>query len=381
MASTSPRRRASTSSRSCCSGALCMATIALAMFWSPVSLLERWTSREYLVHSPDDTQGAVFITGCSSGIGRHAALALAKEGYTVFATVRKEVDAMILLDEWDKRTEASPSSDGALHPIACEVTDASQIQAAREKVETWINSTPEGKKRRVLIGIVNNAGVTSELELLDRVSVESLEYVWNVNLKGPFLVYQTFLPLLRSNKIRSSVAGRIINVGSISGQAARPFRGTYIISKFALEGLSDTQRQELLLENISVSMVNPGYIQTDLSVKTMAMTRAKFGDPSERMDLTALQQEMLQNFELNYAKAFATAATPEETTWAIRDALLNPRPKTRYFPGSMGVGKIPAWVFPKLKILVPDRILDQLVLKAISSSQPKTSSCGCCADP
>jgi NAD(P)-dependent dehydrogenase (short-subunit alcohol dehydrogenase family) len=174
-----------------------MATIALAMFWSPVSLLERLTSREYPVHNPDDTQGSVFITGCSSGIGRHAALALAKEGYTVFATVRKEVDGMVLSDEWEERTDASPSSDGALHPIVCDVSDASQIQAARETVETWINSTPEGKKRRVLMGIVNNAGVASELELLDHASVESLEYVWNVNLKGPFLVYQKFLPLLR----------------------------------------------------------------------------------------------------------------------------------------------------------------------------------------
>jgi len=334
------------------SGFVFATVLYMALYWAPVSVLDLLTSRSFPVHSHDEIEGAIFISGCSSGIGRHAALSLAEQGYHVFATVRKEKDVQSLLKD---------DASGRLHPLLCDVSSAEQIVGARDEVVAWLNERRgEESKPRGLLGVVNNAGITSELELVEHMPLQTLRNVFEINVEGPFLVYQTFLPLIREHK------GRIINVGSLAGITARPFRGAYTISKFALEGLSDTIRQELSVEDISVSMVNPGYVQTPIAAKNFQETASKYGKAgaASRSELTEVQKEMLAGFEASHRKAFEGAMGPKETTTvAILDALTSPKPKTRYNPGTIGMGPIPAWAFPKLKMLLPDRLVDKVTIK------------------
>jgi len=170
------------------------------------------------------------------------------------------------------------------------------------------------------------------------------------------MVYQAFLPLLKQSK------GRIINVGSIAGISARPFRGSYTVSKFSMEGLSDTMRQELSFDEISVSMINPGYIRTALAGKNMADSKAKYGATKDRTDLRQEHKQLLLGFEASYDKSFQLAPGPETTTHDIMSALTDPKPRTRYYPGSL-TPILPAWLAPKLKQVLPDRFMDKMVLK------------------
>lgn len=343
-------------------------TLMLALSISPTSILEilylKWKPLPYPTVSLDEVEGAIFITGSSSGIGKDAAFHLAETGYHVFASVRKESDIRRLEKEYLERLSKDRHQyKNNLHPVICDVTNADTIASAKQAVATWLGQKGD-KKDRVLVGIVNNAGVSSELEPMESLTPESFNMVMDTNLKGSLQVYQAFLPLLREYG-----HGRIVNVGSIAGLASRPFRGGYTVSKFALEGFSDTIRQELYYEGISVSMVNPGFIRTGIFDKHQATTDAKYGVDNPREELSALQRSMLQSYLDFVENMLKQAGSVNETSAAIAHALTSPSPKTRYYPGSLGVAGLPAWAFAKIKSVAPDRILDYTILKNIADKK------------
>src|SRR5205814_628540 len=108
---------------------------------------------------------------------------------------------------------------------------------------------------RGLAGLVNNAGiaVASPLEF---VPMDEFRKQIEVNLIGQVAVTQAFIPLLRKGR------GRVVNVGSIGGKVALPLLGPYAASKFAMEGLTDSLRRELMPWGISVSILEPGGVAT-----------------------------------------------------------------------------------------------------------------------
>jgi len=122
-------------------------------------------------------------------------------------------------------------------------------------------------------------------------------------------------------------------------------------------------------------MINPGYIQTEFASKSTKSTHEKYGAPAERDDLTADQRKLLEAFEAKYVTSLNEAPTPLATSQAILHALADPKPRTRYFPGSVGMGNVPAWILPKLRQLLPDRILDKIAVKA-TASQDQASEYG-----
>lgn len=331
-----------------------------ALYLAPgVSLVERWWwlaagRDEYPVYDPATREVAVLLTGTSSGIGRHAALALASRGYHVFATVRRERDAASLTEE------AGPAA--TLHPILCDVTEPDQVVRARDTVAAWLQETSASDDPdhhhppRVLAGVINNAGINSDFQLLEHASIDgAVQRVWEVNVLAPLRVYQAFAPLLHRH------SARLIAVGSLAGQVARTFRGPYTVSKFALEGLVDTVRQELYFDPVAVILINPGYVKTDIGKKSAEAHRR---NKKQTASLTDQQQAMLEGFETSYHRAFATADGPaDSTTPAILRALADPRPRTRYYPGV--AGGMPAWFIPKLKQLMPDRVLDAFMIRVI----------------
>lgn len=181
---------------------------------------------------------AVLITGASSGIGKASALHLDKLGYRVFAGVRKTGDG-----------EALQKIASTITPVYIDVTDEGSITAAKDMVERDLGANGR------LFGLINNAGLglAGPIEFQ---SLPDLRQQLEVNLIGVVAVTKAFMGLLRQSR------GRIINIGSVSGVSSMPFQGAYCATKFALEAISDALRLELRPWGVSVSIVEPGDIQT-----------------------------------------------------------------------------------------------------------------------
>ena len=270
---------------------------------------------------PTPAKSAVLVTGASSGIGRAAAHALVALGFHVFAGVRKSADAKALLAAGGK----------SMHPIILDVTKVDTIAAAIAQIEA--TGMP-------LVGVVNNAGVTFKRPL-ETVELSRARQVFDVNYFGVLAVTQAALPLLRQSAAAGTGA-RVVNVGSVQGVISMPLQGLYAGTKYALESLSDTLRMELKSAGISVSMVNPGYINTAIRGKGNV----------ERDDITPYEREHYGAFFDHLAKKAKQHSDLAPPCCAMTDhdivhALTARKPKTRYYPATAAVklGKLfPAWL-------------------------------------
>ncbi|HMV58157.1 MAG TPA: SDR family oxidoreductase [Nitrospira sp.] len=274
-------------------------------------------------------QGAIVITGASTGIGAACARYLDGLGFTVWAGVRRKEDGEAL----------ARSTSARLRVLLLDVTDPDSITAA---TRTLTEALPEAG----LAGLVNNAGISvaGPLELLPIAEVRTQ---FEVNVIGALAVTQALLPLLRRAR------GRIVNISSIAGLAATPFLGAYCSSKFALEAMSDALRLELAPWGIAVALVEPGAIQSQIWQRaTMSATRTLGGVAPESLALYAQSLARMQDV---MAGAAARAIPAEAVAQVVARALTVPSPRARYL-----VGK-DARFRAVLKWLLPDSAQDRLL--------------------
>lgn len=199
---------------------------------------------------PSQAKEVVLITGCSSGIGKAAAIAFAEHGdFIVYATMRST-------SQW-KADELPASLSETLHIRQLDVTSPESIRAVVDEV-----LTVEGR----IDVVINNAGY-GIAGCLEVVSVEEAKRVFEVNVWGVVNVLQAVLPSMRSKS-----RGHVINISSTSGIRGIPCFEFYTGSKFALEGITDSMRYSLSLYNISVTNVNAGPVRTSFT--------DRFGDAS-----------------------------------------------------------------------------------------------------
>jgi NAD(P)-dependent dehydrogenase (short-subunit alcohol dehydrogenase family) len=270
----------------------------------------------------------VVITGASTGIGEACALRLAKDGWRVFAGVRKDADG--------ERLKAEAGAN--LTPITIDVTDQALIDAA---VKTVSDAVPGG-----LQGLVNNAGmsVNGPLEYL---TSDDLRRQLEVNVIGQIAVTRSFLELIRKGR------GRIVFIGSIAGKMATPFLGPYCASKHAMEALSDSLRQELRPWGIRVALVEPGSIATRIWEKGLR-------------DADDFEKNMPEDAMMRYGKSFsalreaavkfeAAGIPADRVAKVVEHALSSGRPRTRYIVG------FDATIQSILRRVAPDRLRDRLV--------------------
>jgi NAD(P)-dependent dehydrogenase (short-subunit alcohol dehydrogenase family) len=270
----------------------------------------------------------VVVTGCSTGIGRTTVRRLAREGFRVFAAVRREEDAQSLRDE----------AQANLTPILFDVTDAAAIEQAAKDVEAEVGTFG-------LAGLVNNAGIGfgGPLEFAD---LDEIRSGFEVNVFGPLAVTRAFLPLIRR------ATGRIVNVSSGAGKASTPLIGPYCASKFALEALSDALRVELRRSGIAVCVIEPGFIDTPMQAKAQSLNeRRRAALPP---DAPAYYRSAMDKLQEQF-KRFSTHATPPEAVAdAIHRALTAHRPRSRYAVGT------DAKLLGPLSRLLPDRAKDAI---------------------
>ncbi|HGG59572.1 MAG TPA: SDR family NAD(P)-dependent oxidoreductase [Gammaproteobacteria bacterium] len=271
---------------------------------------------------------SVFITGCSSGIGRCAAIELKKRGYRVLAGARKPADLEALERE-------------GFETIAIDLNDSASVQAAARKVLRLTDNR--------LYGLFNNAGfgIPGAVEDLTR---EALRAQFETNLFGAIELTNALLPAMRA-----AGEGRIVQNSSVLGLTAFPFRGAYNASKFALEGISDTLRLELRGSGVHLSLIEPGPITSRFRHNAyQAYLRYIDADASIfRKKYAAMEKRLLKEGD---AQPFTLP--PEAVVKKLLHALESPRPRIRYSV------TVPTVAFATLRRLLPYRWMDWILLKA-----------------
>jgi 3-oxoacyl-[acyl-carrier protein] reductase len=220
-----------------------------------------------------DLSGQVaLVTGASRGIGRAIAVGLAACGASV-AGVARTVDAL------QGTLQAIREAGGSAEGYAADVSKTEDVQRVVEEVEA--------KFQRIHI-LVNNAGITRD-GLVLRMDDSAWQDVIDTNLKGTFL----FCRAVGACMIRARY-GRIINISSVSGLMGNPGQANYSASKAGVIGFSKTVARELAARNITVNVVAPGFITTDMTdvlpekVKTEVKERVplrRLGTPEDIADL------------------------------------------------------------------------------------------------
>ncbi|KQC13502.1 MAG: hypothetical protein APR63_08415 [Desulfuromonas sp. SDB] len=272
---------------------------------------------------------SVLITGASSGIGKACALHLDKIGFKVFAGVRKNEDG----------EKISQLASGKLTPVLLDVTKGESIT----DTVNLINSQTDFP----LFGLVNNAGISIS-GVLEVTPVEEFRKILEVNVLGLHAVTRAALSLLRKNK------GRIVNIGSAASLFSLPGGSSYSASKFAVRAITDSLRLEVRPFGMTVSLIAPGAIKTEIWTKA-----------------DEYRKKMQQNIspELSDAyKMFKVAAdrlhediqpsSPLEVAKSVEHALTSKKPKILYLVG--GEAKRAYWInkFPR-------SFVDKMIMKEI----------------
>jgi NAD(P)-dependent dehydrogenase (short-subunit alcohol dehydrogenase family) len=284
-----------------------------------------------------DGRPAVLVTGAAKGIGEACVLRLARDGFRVYAGVRRDEDGAALIRH---------AGDGVV-PVILDVTREEEIAAAAARIG-------EETGERGLQALVNNAGVAiaGPLEFLP---LDELRRQIEINFTGQIAVTQALLPLLRRARMSTRGdhrAGRIVFMSSISGRTALPFAGAYAASKFALEAAADALRLELRPFGITVSLVEPGVIATPIWD-----TARDAGDRNmERMPAEVHQYYgPILGALRKRAERGMKGLPPEKVADVVAHALTSRRPRPRYLVGRDAIGRV--W----LDRILPTRVRDRLV--------------------
>ena len=276
---------------------------------------------------------SVVVTGVSTGIGWGCAKVLIAQGFRVFGSVRKPADAARLSAEFGPN----------FVPLIFDVTDQAAVRAAAETVSEALGGEP-------LAGLVNNAGIAVAGPLL-HLPIAEFRQQMEVNVTGVVVVTQAFAPLLFLRESGHGQPGRIVNISSVGGRNGTPFLAPYNASKFALEGLSEALRRELLLFGVDVIIVAPGAVATAIWGK------------AQEVDIGPYRQTAFYP-ALEKVRAFMNGAggLPPETLGAlVAKALTTPRPKVRY---TIAPDRLQTFMMAHL----PRRMVDRMVGKRLGLS-------------
>jgi len=247
---------------------------------------------------------SVVITGTSTGIGWGTAKVLVANGFRVFGSVRRVADAERLAAEF------GPS----FVPLLFDVTDEAAVKAAAADVRSAL----AGER---LAGLVNNAGVAVAGPLLE-LPIEEFRRQIDINVVGVVITTKAFAPLLGIDQQLKGPPGRIVNISSVGGQNGHPFVAPYAASKFALEGLSESLRRELLPFGVDVIVVGPGAVATPIWSKAEQVDITPYRDTPYAQPLQRLRAYMLELGKKGFP--------PERIGEVVMLALTAAKPKVRY---------------------------------------------------
>ncbi len=244
------------------------------------------------------------ITGSSSGIGFETALALAREGYFTYGTMRDT-------KKGNDIKEIAKKENLKLETLELDVDKEDSVKNAINKIVK--------EKGRIDV-LVNNAGY-GLFGCLEDISMEELKAQFETNFFGVVRVLQAVIPTMRTQK-----SGIIVNVSSVAGKIGFPVSPAYISSKFALEGLNDSIRYELSPFGINTIIIEPGVIKSNF----MSSTKKVLRSDSPYKDIT--------NKVISGITMMSEMGTPaKEVANTIIKAVKSENPLPRYVVGNDAV--------------------------------------------
>lgn len=270
---------------------------------------------------------SILITGCSSGIGHDAAHALHARGWRVFATCRQQADCDRLRAE-------------GLDSFRLDYADEASIEAA---VATALDRTGG-----TLDAIFNNGAFAcpGAVEDLPR---GALREIFETNLFGYHDLTRRLIPVMRAQG-----HGRIINCSSVLGLVGAKWRGAYVATKFAMEGLSDVMRIEMRGTGIHTILIEPGPIGTLIRQNAIPHFE-KWIDWENSARRAQYEQLRGRLYEKRGPDPFELPASA--VTRALIKALESPRPKARYYVTT------PTYLMGFLRRVLPTSLLDWVISK------------------
>lgn len=270
---------------------------------------------------------SILITGCSTGIGLCVAKGLQKRGYRVFATARKKDDVVKL-------------KSSGLESLQLDLTDSLSIRNAVSEILHRTNGT--------LSALFNN-GAYGQAGAIEDLSRDVLRQQYETNVFGWHELTNMVIPVMLKQG-----HGRIIQNSSVLGFVALKFRGAYISSKYAIEGLSDTLRQELTGTNIYVSLIEPGPIESHFRKNSFAMYKKYINKETSRFktEYTATEERLSKE-----GPAVPFTLPAEAVLKKVILALERKKPKPRYYV------TFPTYLFGYLKRILSSRLMDKLLNK------------------
>lgn len=319
--------------------------LLMAVGWKRHELLDDWLLGVEFPSIADNggaAGGSILLTGASSGIGRATCGYLAGQhpNVTIYCGIR-------ISNPFDAATKDYPFTLPNVRAVHLDVTNQTQVEAAMVRI-----MEKEEEASHPLIGIVCNAGI-AELGTLEYQSLEVIERHYQVNVLGTLRVTQAALPLFRQQQNKEG--GRVVWVSSVSALVPGfPRWGAYSSSKAALETLGDSLRREVQPYNISVSLVEPGFLSTRLTEKVGQRNQAIFDNKNSCDDYAGITHEEREAYPHIYGTDLVRLHTAMmnhggsllETAQAIEHALFSKYPRTRYMTSRVGI--LPTWLFVRL---------------------------------
>ncbi|WP_106746011.1 SDR family NAD(P)-dependent oxidoreductase [Yoonia maritima] len=273
------------------------------------------------------TQKTILITGCSSGIGYDAAHGLRDAGWRVFASCRQQLDCDRL------------KSEGFESPLIDYANGETIVNGLTEVLEATGGT---------LDALYNNGAFACPGAVED-LPTDGLRAIFETNVFGYHELTRHVIPVMRAQG-----HGRIINCSSVLGLVPLKWRGAYVSTKFALEGLTDVLRIEMHGTPIKIILVEPGPITSDIR-KNAIPHFEKWIDWENSARADEYKDVMSRLYTDSGPDKFELSASA--VTKKLLHALTSARPKPRYYVTT------PTYLMGFLRRILPTRWLDALILR------------------
>jgi len=243
------------------------------------------------------------VTGTSSGIGFETSLALAREGYFTYATMRDTTKS-------NKIKEIAQKENLKINVLELDVDDEKSVKSVIAQILD--------QKQRIDV-LVNNAG-WGLWGCVEDVSVDEFKEQFETNFFSIIRLIQEVAPTMRKQN-----SGTIVNVSSVVGRIGFPASPAYISSKFALEGLSESMRFEFAPFGVDVIIIEPGVIKTNF-MKNMKMAK--------KSELDTVYKDITTKVVSGVKMMVEMGTPPKEVANTIVKAIKDKKPLPRYVVGN-----------------------------------------------
>lgn len=290
------------------------------------------------MNNKNNQQNTVLVTGAGTGLGFATAKMLAEKGWIVFGTIIPSQSP----DELKKL---------GITPIVTDITERKSVEDCYKVVESKVGD--EG-----LSALVNVAGVAGIAGgVIEGVSEDRIRALFDVNVFGTLRMVQVFLPLLRKYG-----PARIVNVSTSGVRVPAAFSGIYAISKYAVEGITNSLRYEMPIFGIQATSIEPGAMETPMTANSKE-NMAKTWDSMPAEVRKAYYDKLNPSMEY-MSNMIQQANPPEVVAKVIVKALYAKKMRIRY------VGGKDVKLMPFLQTILGENLFEKMMIAVQKMPKP-----------